>query len=164
MTRTTSSIAPLPVRKRCLLLFSFFIFLQMDREKERAGVRPACKIEARLRGTGVTRSCRFESEAEFDRINRSMLIVSRNMIKNISSSRFVYLVSIRSSNRLIFSFVWRGRKLDRSKKVKIRLFEYKDIMAWRNVGARSCSESDTDIGRLNKFRKISLRFLALKLS
>lgn len=121
MTRTTSSIAPLPVRKRCLLLFSFFIFLQMDREKERAGVRPACKIEARLRGT---RSCRFESEAEFDRINRSMLIVSRNMIKNISSSRFVYLVSIRSSNRLIFSFVWRGRKLDRSKKVKIRLQGY----------------------------------------
>lgn len=121
MTRTTSSIAPLPVRKRCLLLFSFFIFLQMDREKERAGVRPACKIEARLRGT---RSCRFESEAEFDRINRSMLIVSRNMIKNISSSRFVYLVSIRSSNRLIFSFVWRRRKLDRSKKVKIRLQGY----------------------------------------
>lgn len=118
MTRTTSSIAPLPVRKRCLLLFSFFIFLQMDREKERAGVRPACKIEARLRGT---RSCRFESEAEFDRINRSMLIVSRNMIKNISSSRFVL---IRSSNRLIFSFVWRGRKLDRSKKVKIRLQGY----------------------------------------
>lgn len=121
MTQTTSSIAPLPVRKRCLLLFSFFIFLQMDREKERAGVRPACKIEARLRGT---RSCRFESEAEFDRINRSMLIVSRNMIKNISSSRFVYLVSIRFSNRLIFSFVWRGRKLDRSKKVKIRLQGY----------------------------------------
>lgn len=121
MTRTTSSIAPLPVRKRCLLLFSFFIFLQMDREKERAGVRPACKIEARLRGT---RSCRFESEAEFDRINRFMLIVSRNMIKNISSSRFVYLVSIRSSNRLIFSFVWRRRKLDRSKKVKIRLQGY----------------------------------------
>lgn len=92
----------------------------MDREKERAGVRPACKIEARLRGT---RSCRFESEAEFDRINRFMLI-SRNMIKNISSSRFVYLVSIRSSNRLIFSFVWRGRKLDRSKKMKIRLQGY----------------------------------------
>lgn len=121
MTRTTSSIAPLPVRKRCLLLFSFFIFLQMDREKERAGVRPACKIEAQLRGT---RSCRFENEVEFDRINRSMLIVSRNMIKNISSSRFVYLVSIRSSNRLIFSFVWRRRKLDRSKKVKIRLQGY----------------------------------------
>lgn len=100
----------------------------MDREKERAGVRPACKIEAQLRGTGVTRSCRFESEAEFDRINRSMLIVSRNMIKNISSSRFVYLVSIRSSNRLIFSFVWRGRKLDRSKKVKIRLLQgYNDM-------------------------------------
>lgn len=94
----------------------------MDREKERAGVRPACKIEAQLRGT---RSCRFESEAEFDRINRSMLIVSRNMIKNISSSlSFVYLVSIRSSNRLIFSFVWRRRKLDRSKKVKIRLQGY----------------------------------------
>lgn len=51
----------------------------MDREKERAGVRPACKIEAKLRGTGVTRSCRFESDAEFDRINRSMLIVSRNI-------------------------------------------------------------------------------------
>lgn len=96
----------------------------MDREKERAGVRPACKIEARLRGTGVTRSCRFESEAEFDWINRSMLIVFRNMIKNISSSRFVYLVLIRSLNRLIFSFVWRRRKLDRSKKVKIRLQGY----------------------------------------
>lgn len=141
MTRTTSSIAPFPVRKRCLLLFSFFIFLQMDREKERAGVRPACKIEAKLRGTGVTRSCRFESEAEFDRINRSMLIVSRNMIKNISSSRFVYLVSIRSSNRLIFSFVWRGRKLDRSKKVKIRLQGYngmekcgRTIVQWKRHG------------------------------